>query len=97
MKAMNFGYSTSFKTLDKGLIEQFGPTGMASSVFNASFNLVAFQSGFVYHTIFVLISFFCFYFFIYFLISLGFFLSIYNIQFFLIIFGFALLSLSKTA
>jgi hypothetical protein len=93
---MNFGYNSSFKTLDKGLIEQFGPTGLGFSIFNTAFNVTAFQSGFVYHTIFFLISCFLFYFFFYFSISLGFVLTIYNIQFFLIIFGFCLVSLSKT-
>jgi hypothetical protein len=93
---MNFGYSTTFKTLDKGVIEQFGPTGLGSSIFNTAFNVTAIQSGFVYHTIFVLISFFCFYFFVYFLMSLNFVLSIYNIQFFLIVFGFCLVYLGKT-
>jgi NADH-ubiquinone oxidoreductase chain 5 len=33
LKAMNFGYSLSFKTLDKGLIEQLGPTGFAATIF----------------------------------------------------------------
>jgi hypothetical protein len=42
------------------LIEQFGPTGLGSSIFSTAFNVTAFQSGFVYHTIFVLISFFLF-------------------------------------
>jgi hypothetical protein len=78
------------------LIEQFGPTGLGSSIFSTAFNVTAFQSGFVYHTIFVLVCFFCFYFFVYFLISLNFVLSIYNIQFFLIIFGFCLVYLAKT-
>jgi hypothetical protein len=49
---MNFGYSLSFKTLDKGLIEQLGPTGFAATIFNISFNLTAIQTGFVYHTVF---------------------------------------------
>jgi len=31
---MNFGYSLSFKTLDKGLIEQIGPTGFSLAIFN---------------------------------------------------------------
>jgi NADH:ubiquinone oxidoreductase subunit 5 (subunit L)/multisubunit Na+/H+ antiporter MnhA subunit len=96
VKAMNFGYSMSFKTLDKGLIEQFGPTGIASTVFNVSFNTVAFQSGFVYHTIFLLVFGFGLYFFVYLLMSLGIFLSVYNVQFFLVLFGFFLLSLSKS-
>ena len=80
---MNFGYSSSFKTIDKGLIEQFGPTGFASSVFNVSFNVLALQSGYVYHTIFIFVYGFGLYFFAYFLISLGFFITVQNTQFFL--------------
>ena len=97
MKAMNFGYSVSFKTLDKGIIEQFGPTGLASTIFNMSFNLTGVQTGFIYHTIFALVYGFIFYFFAYFLMSLGIGFSIYNIQFVLLFFGYSLLSLSKTA
>jgi len=97
VKAMNFGYLSSFKTFDKGLIEQFGPSGLSALTFNFSFNTIAFQSGFVYHTIFSFVFFFCLYFFVYFLMSLGFLVTIYNVQFFLVLFGFSLLSLSKTA
>jgi len=93
---MNFGYSTSFKTIDKGFIEQCGPTGFSSSILNFSFNIVGFQSGFLYHTIFTFVFGFGLYFLIYSLISLGYIVSIYNAQFFLIIFGFSLISLSKT-
>ena len=39
-RMMNFGYSTSFKTIDKGIIEQFGPSGLSFSIFNASFNIL---------------------------------------------------------
>jgi hypothetical protein len=97
VKAMNFGYLSTFKTFDKGLIEQFGPSGFSALTFNFSFNTIAFQSGFVYHTIFAFVFFFCLYFFVYFLMSLGFLVTIYNVQFFLVLFAFSLLSLSKTA
>jgi hypothetical protein len=93
---MNFGYSSSFKTLDKGLIEQFGPTGIATTVFNVSFNAIAFQTGLIYHTIFILVYCLGLYFFIYALLSLGFLVSVYNAQFFLILFGFFIISLSKS-
>jgi uncharacterized membrane protein YagU involved in acid resistance len=93
---MNFGYSMSFKTLDKGLIEQFGPTGIASTVFNMSFNLTALQTGFIYHTVFMFVYGFCLYFLGYFLMSFGVSLSIYNTQFILLFFGYLILSLSKT-
>jgi hypothetical protein len=92
---MNFGYSSTFKTFDKGLIEKFGPTGFDSNVFNVSFNIVAFQSGFIYHTIFVFVYGFGLYFVVYSLMSFGFLLSIYNTQFFLVLFGFSLIALSK--
>jgi hypothetical protein len=95
VKAMNFGYSTTFKTLDKGLIEQFGPSGFAVSIFNVSFNLTALQSGFLYHTIFVFMFGFGLYSFVYFLMSLNILFSVFNTQFFLVLFGFFLLILSK--
>jgi len=97
VKAMNFGYNTSFKTFDKGLIEQFGPTGFTSTVFNISFNITAIQTGFIYHSVFLFVYSFCLYFFGYFLISLGFIFSIYNVQFILMFFGYFILSLSKTS
>jgi hypothetical protein len=93
---MNFGYSLSFKTLDKGLIEQFGPTGAASTIFNISFNLTAIQTGLVYHTIFLFIYGFCVYFFAYFLFSFGFVSYVYTTEFMLLLFGYFLLFLSKT-
>jgi len=96
VKAMNFGYATAFKTFDKGLIEQFGPTGVTASVFNISFNFTALQTGFIYHTIFVLVYCSCFYFFGYFLLALNFTFSIYNVQFVLIFFCYFLLNLSKS-
>jgi hypothetical protein len=93
---MNFGYSTSFKTLDKGLIEQFGPTGFASTIYSFSFNVTALQTGFIYHTVFIIVYSFILYFFGYFLISLNFAISFYNVQFLLIFFGYFLLNLSKS-
>ena len=95
-KLMNFGYSTTFQTIDKGFIEQFGPTGFSSIILNFSFNVTSFQSGFLYHTIFMLIFGFGLFFLTYTLLALGFIVSNFNIQFLLIIFGFSLISLSKT-
>jgi hypothetical protein len=93
---MNFGYLTTFKTFDKGLIEQCGPSGFAASIFNVSFNIVAFQSGFIYHTLYIFLYCFGLYFFMCFLMSIGVFVSTINTQFFLVLFGFFILSLSKT-
>lgn len=95
VKAMNFGYSTTFKTLDKGLIEQFGPSGFAASILNVSFNVTALQSGFIYHTIFVFLFGVGLYSFVYFLITVNALLSVFSTQFFLVLFGFFLLLLSR--
>ena len=94
---MNFGYSLSFKTIDKGFIEQFGPTGFAAAIFNISFNMTAVQTGFIFHTVFIFVYGFCFYFFSYFLLSLGVTFSVNSIQFILLFFGYFLLSLSKAS
>jgi NADH-ubiquinone oxidoreductase chain 5 len=92
VKMMNFGYLASFQTVDKGFIEKFGPTGLATSIFNASFAIISFNTGFVFHIVFVLIYFLFLYFFSYFLILLGFAVSVYNMQFLLLIFGIFLIS-----
>ena len=48
-----FGYSISYKTVDRGVFEMFGPFGL-SNVFNKlSFNISKLQSGYVYHYTFV--------------------------------------------
>jgi hypothetical protein len=54
---MNFGYFSTFQTLDKGLIEKLGPTGFTFSLFNLSSNLITSNSGYIYHTIFAIIVF----------------------------------------
>nr|YP_010152742.1 NADH dehydrogenase subunit 5 [Aureoumbra lagunensis]QQW50390.1 NADH dehydrogenase subunit 5 [Aureoumbra lagunensis] len=59
-----FGYSTTYKTLDKGLVELLmGPKGFAYSSFSISNLLKNFQSGFIYHYsffLFISASFFIF-------------------------------------
>jgi hypothetical protein len=95
VKLMNFGYSASFKTIDKGLIEQFGPTGLSSVIYNYSFNLTAFNSGFIYHTIFTFVSCTVMYFVWYLFMSLGLFLSVNNAHFLICLFGLFLVSLAK--
>ena len=92
---MNFGYSFSFKMLDKGLIEQFGPTGFAISIFNFAFNITAVQTGLVYHVIFLFLLGFCFYFFSYFLLSFGIIFSLSNAQLLIFLFGYLLFVLSE--
>jgi len=57
MKLMNFGYFSTFQTLDKGLIEKIGPTGFTFSLFNLASSTILLQSGFVYHAIFLIVVF----------------------------------------
>ena len=57
LKLMNFGYSTTFQSLDKGLIEQIGPSGFTLLTFNISFNFTALNSGILHKIIFLIISF----------------------------------------
>jgi NADH-ubiquinone oxidoreductase chain 5 len=58
-----FGYSTSYKVLDRGLIDRVGPYGVAHQLSRSTQNLSAFQSGQVYNyafTIFVAATLFLF-------------------------------------
>jgi len=47
--ALRFGYEISFRTLDKGVIEILGPTGIAQTVQHMLRQIRSLQSGFVYH------------------------------------------------
>jgi hypothetical protein len=91
VKIMNFGYSFTFQSLDKGLIERVGPSGFTASIFNSSSNFTSYYSGAIYHTIFVLIissgvflTFFA-------LSSLGF-LSVLSVSFGFLLLSYALIS-----
>lgn len=96
VKTMNFGYSSSFKLVDKGLIEQLGPTGISSFVFSLSFNLLASQSGYIYNAILFFICGFGLFLFFYFLLAIGSILTVYSIKFLLLLFGFCALVLVTT-
>lgn len=48
-KALDFGYSVSFKRLDKGCFEIIGPHGIVSSISQVTRQSRALQSGMVYH------------------------------------------------
>jgi len=43
-----FGYNTTYKTVDRGLIEIFGPFGLSQKLYNKSLQLSKFQTGLVY-------------------------------------------------
>jgi len=47
--ALKFGYTISFKTLDKGAFEILGPSGIAHSFLNVAHYLSRLQSGLIYH------------------------------------------------
>jgi proton-translocating NADH-quinone oxidoreductase chain L len=57
VKIMNFGYLSTFQSLDKGLIERLGPTGFTVSIFQSSSNFVSYSTGVLYNTTFVFITF----------------------------------------
>ena len=46
---MSFGYSVTFKLLDKGLIEYLGPLGLANFFTNISEKFSRYQTGYIYH------------------------------------------------
>jgi NADH:ubiquinone oxidoreductase subunit 5 (subunit L)/multisubunit Na+/H+ antiporter MnhA subunit len=47
--ALKFGYTVSFKTLDKGMFEILGPSGIAQSFTNIAQSMSRLQSGLIYH------------------------------------------------
>lgn len=48
---LKFGASTSFKLIDKGFLEVFGPNGIKNFVYILSNNLFKFNSGKIYNTV----------------------------------------------
>lgn len=54
---MNFGYFTTFQSMDKGIIERFGPTGFTSNTFSLSLNYTGINSGNLFHTAFIFLTF----------------------------------------
>jgi hypothetical protein len=86
MKLMNFGYFSTFQSLDKGLIEKFGPTGFSLSISNSASSLSAYNNGLLFRVLFIIIIFTFFFLNLYlvvlfdisYLINLNFFLFIYT-------------------
>jgi NADH-ubiquinone oxidoreductase chain 5 len=53
-----FGYSISYKFVDRGIFEMLGPTGLSSMALKIGSNIHKMQSGFIYHyTLLILIGF----------------------------------------
>jgi NADH-ubiquinone oxidoreductase chain 5 len=55
-RLMNFGYRVSFQLLDKGNIEVFGAFGSSIKLLSFSQSLSSYQSGFLFHYSFIMIS-----------------------------------------
>jgi NADH-ubiquinone oxidoreductase chain 5 len=54
---LNFGYRISYKIIDRGIIEIFGPLGLTTIISKKANNLYKLQSGFLYHyTLLILIG-----------------------------------------
>lgn len=52
-----FGYSVSYKFVDRGIFEVLGPTGLSSTALKVGTNLHKLQSGYIYHyTLIILIG-----------------------------------------
>ena len=45
----SFGYNISYKIVDRGIIEIFGPMGLSSSISSKSSHIVKLQSNYIYH------------------------------------------------
>ena len=52
---MTLGYKTSYKAIDRGLIEMLGPYGISYTIYNTSRNISGLQSGYLYHYAFVML------------------------------------------
>lgn len=52
---LSFGYNVTFKILDRGIIEIFGPHGIATTISRLTKKFSQFQSGFIYHYTFVML------------------------------------------
>ena len=50
-----FGYSISYKIVDRGIFEVLGPNGLALGLKTASTNLFKLQSGYIYHYMFLML------------------------------------------
>jgi NADH-ubiquinone oxidoreductase chain 5 len=53
---LNFGYKVSYKQVDRGIVEMFGPFGVSHQIYFQGIKNSMFQTGFIYHYLFVMIS-----------------------------------------
>ena len=52
----NFSFSVSYKTVDRGIIEILGPTGLSHFIKKMSISLHKTQTRYVYHYLFVMLA-----------------------------------------
>jgi hypothetical protein len=71
VRFMNFGYFSTFQTLDKGLIEKIGPTGFTFSLFNLSSSFTSANSGLISHVVLYITGFLILFFSFFFIFSFG--------------------------
>jgi hypothetical protein len=95
VKVMNFGYLTSFQSLDKGLIERMGPTGFTVSTFSLASNYTNINSGILHHTTFTFVAFAVLFLAFFTLGSLGI-LSVSNVSFLMLFVSYILLLLADS-
>jgi NADH-ubiquinone oxidoreductase chain 5 len=53
--ALDVGYKTTYKAIDRGVIEMVGPYGISYSVYNTSLSISKMQTGYLYHYAFVML------------------------------------------
>jgi len=54
--AFNFGYLISYKTVDRGIFEIFGPMGLSTIITKKAFYLERLQTSFIYHYTFLVLA-----------------------------------------
>nr|YP_006280844.1 NADH dehydrogenase subunit 5 [Cyanophora paradoxa]ADW79198.1 NADH dehydrogenase subunit 5 [Cyanophora paradoxa] len=52
---ISFGYKITFKFIDRGILEIFGPTGLITNFTYLSKNISSIQSGLMYHYLFIIL------------------------------------------
>jgi len=51
----SFGYNVSYKVIDRGIIEIFGPMGLSSFVLTSATKVIKLQSSYIYHYTFLIL------------------------------------------
>jgi len=54
-RVLSIGYDTTYKIIDRGLFEFFGPYGISKNIYKAALNIQKFQSGHIFHYAFLML------------------------------------------